>query len=265
MLLNKRVMVPLRQRKAEVVQIIDLSPTMRRIRLVGDDLSGFETDPLAPEAHIKVFFPERGAALKMPKVLEDGSADWHGAAEGRFSPFRDYTVRAFDKDKKQLDIDFVLHDEGVGGPWAQHAKIGDELGIFGPRSLKIPPLNADNYVFFVDETSLPALSRWMEILPPNVQVNAWIEVDNDRSKIDLIGGERRHFHWLYRDDSSTEYGELLYLAVTELPILLLSKNTWLWAATEAHVISNMKRRLMMLTSLLNPAHIDLVAYWKRTE
>jgi NADPH-dependent ferric siderophore reductase len=31
-------------------------------------------------------------------------------------------------------------------------------------------------VFFVDETSLPELARWLEILPKTAKIDAWIEV-----------------------------------------------------------------------------------------
>ncbi|WP_394183884.1 siderophore-interacting protein [Marinomonas posidonica] len=263
MLKNTRIEVPLKARSARVIRIMDLSPTLRRVRLQGPELEGFGFHPLAPEAHVKLFFPHTPDDLRMPEVLEDGSADWQGAAEGRFSPFRDYTIRAFDEQQLTLDIDFVLHDEGVGGPWAKQAKIGDILGIFGPRSVKLPPTNASNYVFFVDETSLPAFARWLEVLPNEARIDAWIEVANADSEIPLYHGDNVKLNWLYRDSGGGQlYGALLYHALETLPILSLSDATWLWAATEAHVIAKMKRRLMSLNSLINPAHLDLVAYWK---
>ncbi|RBO78514.1 siderophore-interacting protein [Marinomonas aquiplantarum] len=263
MLKNTRIEIPLKPRSAKVIRIMDISPTLRRVRLQGSELEGFGFHPLAPEAHVKLFFPQSPNHLRMPNVMENGSADWQGAKEGRFSPFRDYTIRAFDKHTCTLDIDFVLHDEGVGGPWAKQAKVGDVLGIFGPRSVKLPPTNAANYVFFVDETSLPAFARWLEILPNDAHIDAWIEVASADSEIPLSHGDNTKLNWLYRDsDGGQPYGALLYHAVETLPILSLSDATWLWAATEAHVIAQMKRRLMTLKSLINPAHLDLVAYWK---
>jgi NADPH-dependent ferric siderophore reductase len=49
-------------------------------------------------------------------VLSNGQADLKGTATARFSPFREYTIRAYDADLLTVDIDFVLHDEGIGGP-----------------------------------------------------------------------------------------------------------------------------------------------------
>lgn len=115
----------------------------------------------------------------------------------------------------------------------------------------------------MDETSLPAFARWLEILPNEARIDAWIEVASVDSEIPLSHGDNTNLNWLYRDSEDDQlYGALLYHALETLPILSLGDATWLWAATEAHVIAKMKRRLITLNSLISPAHIDLVAYWK---
>lgn len=261
---NERVEVPLKQRVATVVEVKDLSKTLRRIKLQGDDLEGFGFHPLAPEAHVKLFFPEESSdELRLPRVLSNGQADWKGAATGRFSPFREYTIRAYDADLLTVDIDFVLHDEGVGGPWAKQAKVGQTLGIFGPRSVKLPPFDASNYVFFADETSLPALARWLEILPKTAKIDAWIEVQSAENEIPLAQHSGANIRWLHRNDSldKVAYGALQLQALASLPEDLLSKNTWIWAAAEAHTIGQMKRELIK-SSKINTAHLDLTSYWK---
>lgn len=261
---NERVEVPLKQRVATVVKVKDLSKTLRRIKLQGEELEGFGFHPLAPEAHVKLFFPEcSGDELRLPTVLSNGQADWKGAATGRFSPFREYTIRAYDADLLTVDIDFVLHDDGVGGPWARQAEVGQTLGIFGPRSVKLPPLDASNYVFFADETSLPALSRWLEILPETAKVDAWVEVQSAENEIALPPHSGVSVHWLHRNDNleNVPYGALQLEVLAGLSDDLLSESTWVWAAAEAHTIREMKR-VLIKNSKINAAHLDLTSYWK---
>lgn len=261
---NERVEVPLKQRIASVVEIKDLSKTLRRIILQGDDLEGFGFHSLAPEAHVKLFFPEKSRdELCLPTVLGNGQADWKGAGTGRFSPFREYTIRSYDADLLTIEIDFVLHDEGVGGPWATQAEVGQSLGIFGPRSVKLPPLDAPNYVFFADETSLPAVARWLEILPETAKIDAWIEVQSSENEIPLPQHGGANIHWLHRngDLESVPYGTLHLEILKGLSGDLLSENTWVWGATEAHTIAQMKRELIK-NSCINTGHLDLTSYWK---
>lgn len=262
---QERIQVPLKQRVARVIKLKDLSSTLRRVTLQGEDFQDFGFHPLAPETHVKLFFPNASDdVLRMPEVLDDGNADWQGAAEGRFSAFRDYTIRSFDADLLTVDIDFVLHDVGVGGPWAKQAKVGDLLGIFGPRSVRLPPLDALKYVLFVDETSLPALARWLEILPESANIDAWIEVYSASSEISLPAHVGANLYWLHRNNEQENhpYGRLLLDALDNLPSGWACEKTWVWAATEAHAIVQLRRKLMNI-DVLNKDHLDLVAYWKQ--
>ena len=261
MLKNDRVEALLTQRMATVIAITDLSPTLRRIRLQGSDLEGFCFETLSPETHVKLFFPcDSKETITLPEVLNAGrSADWSGAREGRFSPFRDYTIRAFDAEALTIDIDFVLHDVGVGGPWAKQAEIGQCLGVFGPRSFKFPPLDAEHYVLLADETSLPALARWLEILPASARIDAWVEVASIESQIPLPEHDNAKVRWVYSDAG---YGQGLIDAVNAFSNDLISESTWVWGATEAHTVAQLKRHFLAHTEVA-VAHLDMVSYWKQ--
>ena len=260
---NEREEVQLKQRVITVVEVKDISKTLRRVTFHGEDLEGFKFHLLSPEAHVKLFFPDMETGeLRMPTVPADGwGADWEGVNEGRFSPFRDYTIRSFDADALIVEIDFALHHVGVGGPWAIQAKAGQKLGIFGPRFIKTPPLNAKRYVFLADETSLPALARWLEILPEEAIVDAWIEVESVESEIILPSHAGAHVHWLYSKPDET-IGSKLIEAVELISDEFFSSETWVWAATEAHTIAKLKRTLVK-DERLNSAHLDLTSYWKQ--
>lgn len=97
---------PLVARTLEVLGVQPLSPRIARVTLGGEQLAGFLT--AAPTDHVRVFFPERGRAPVLPTVV-DGRPQMHAGVD----PHRDYTVRAYRSDAGGLDIDIVLHDEGV--------------------------------------------------------------------------------------------------------------------------------------------------------
>jgi len=261
MLKNDRIEALLTQRMATVIAITDLSPTLRRIRLQGPDLEGFCFEVLSPETHVKLFFPcDSKDKITLPEVLDGGhGADWSGVREGRFSPFRDYTIRAFDAETLTIDIDFVLHDVGVGGPWAKQAEIGQSLGVFGPRSFKFPPLAAEHYVLLADETSLPALARWLEILPASARIDAWVEVTSIESQILLPSHDNSNIRWVHSDAG---YGQGLVDAVNAFSNDLIGELTWVWGAMEAHTVAQLKRHFLAHTEV-KAAHLDLVAYWKQ--
>jgi NADPH-dependent ferric siderophore reductase len=118
----------LRVRMLEVVRVASIAPRMRRITLGGRDLGGFTS--LAPEDHVKVFFPRPGEARPVvPTVGPDGVVPPPGD-----KPIgRDYTPRRHDPGRGELDIDFFLHGAGVAARWAAAAQPGDVVGVAGPR------------------------------------------------------------------------------------------------------------------------------------
>lgn len=72
---------------------------------------------------------------------------------------RDYTPRHFDAARRELTLDFILHDAGPATAWAQQVKIGDQLGIGGPRGSQVVADVFDWYLLLGDETAMPAIGR----------------------------------------------------------------------------------------------------------
>lgn len=256
------VQYKLQQRFAKVISVTDLSPSLRRIQFGGLDLLSLPFDRLAPDLHVKLFFPEdpwdAANKIKMPVVQRNGEADWYGVRDGRFSDFRDYTVRSFNAQLGQIEIDFVLHETGVGGPWASQAKVGQMLGVLGPRILKRIPTHANQYIFFADETGLPALARWLEILPLECSVWAAIEVSGYDGIIHLPERPNTTIHWLPRNEQDC-FGELLLSYLDHLPSI--DALSWCWGACEASTVVELKKRMLALGFCSE--YLDLKAYWKR--
>jgi NADPH-dependent ferric siderophore reductase len=190
----ERIRLETRTRTLTVASVTDLTPHMRRIRLIGPELRGF-TSPNHAD-HIKLFFSADGNPLPQPQRHPDGLV-W---PEGTPRPLmRDYTPRYFDPIALTLDIDFVLHGDGPASTWAEGARPGDSLMIGGPRgSLRVPD-TFDWYLLAGDETALPAIGRRIEELPAGKPVIAVIEVPEAADEQRFISQANVDLHWIHRE------------------------------------------------------------------
>ena len=83
---------------------------------------------------------------------------------------RDYTPRRHDAEAGTLEIDFALHEAGPATQWAEQAKVGDLLGVGGPRGSFIVPTDFDWHLLIGDDTALPAIcAGWPSCRPARVQ------------------------------------------------------------------------------------------------
>jgi len=122
-----RIHHPLVPRLLTVRRVTDLSPTLRRVALGGPALDGFAAH--GPTDHVKVFFPDADGEVRMP-VVEDGR--WAGRDDSL--PFRDFTVRTFGPQSRELELEIAVHADGLAGAWAAQAAPGQRLGVLGPKS-----------------------------------------------------------------------------------------------------------------------------------
>jgi NADPH-dependent ferric siderophore reductase len=139
-----------RRRHLTVADARPLTPRMRRVRLVGEDLADFASG--AFDDHIRVFFPAA--------TPEDPAA---------VAP-RDFTPRRYDQAERALTVDVALHAQGPASAWAERAKPGDPLVIGGPRGSQVPPDDFDWWWMIGDETALPAMGRRLEEARPGERI-----------------------------------------------------------------------------------------------
>src|SRR5579859_611358 len=130
-----RVRHPLKFRLLRVKKVHAVNPHLIRVTFTGEDLHDFVSASF--DDHIKVFFPEPGADKP---VLPEAGPDGPVFPAGQARPIaRDFTPRRFDAEARELDIEFAMHEAGPAATWAAQAKVGQYLGIGGPRgSLVIP-------------------------------------------------------------------------------------------------------------------------------
>lgn len=246
---NTRLRLDVRFRELTVLRTEEVTPHMRRIVLGGDDLAGFDSP--GADDHIKLFFPNAAGEIVLPVLTAEGRSYPAGKAP---SPARDYTPRWWDHERGELAIDFVLHDQGVAGPWAERAQPGDMLVIGGPRGSFVVADTYDAYVLIGDETALPAIARWLDVLPDSAEVQAFIEVRDEAERQDLPQYENVRIHWLERNGFPAASSTLLEDMLTDFEAP--DGDVFYWIATES-------RRARMMRKFIE-GHLGVPRDWIRS-
>jgi NADPH-dependent ferric siderophore reductase len=251
------VMYDLTPRFLEVTRSDSLTPQMQRLTFRCTDPDGFHFVPMAPDEHVKLFFPQpETGEIVMPGIGPDGIVP---PADGARPVYRDYTVRAFDAERAELVIDFVLHTHGVGGSWAATADVGERLGMLGPRGSHIYPTGYDWYLLAADETALPAIGRWFEELPGDKEIVAFIEVSGPENEIDLPVRPGARVTWLHRGDTEPGNSPLLQEAIRDVDFP--AGDYFAWIAGEANTLKPIRRYLRR--DLGVPKHrVKVDGYWR---
>ena len=250
-------MYDLLARTVEVDQTIDLSPEMRRVRFRITDPESFHFVHMAPDDHVKLFFPHPDTGrVEMPDFGENGMKL---PTEEPFPVYRDYTVRAYDRAAGLLDIDFVVHTHGVAGAWAATASPGDRLGMLGPRGSHIYPTGYDSYLLGADDTAIPALARWLEELPAGKTVVAFVEVSGPDTEIELPRRPDTTLVVLHRGQAPAGNSELLHSAIRShgLP----PGEFYCWVAGEANSLKPIRRYLRRELGLPKD-RVKVDGYWR---
>ena len=211
-------------------------PRVVAVTLQGKSLAGF-TAP-NPGGHIKIAF---------------------GSDNCDRPTMRTYTPRRFDADRRELDVEFVLHGDGVASNWAATAQIGDELTVLGPGGNYRPEARSGTFVIAVDETAFPAAGTVVEALPVNTEIVALCEVAGERDERPLSPNHDVDISWLHRATSGFGPGALLFDAVKELPSDLDAD--W-FVACEAGAMRRIRRHLR-IDRRVEPGRLQTRGYWRQ--
>lgn len=252
------VMHDLIARTIEVVRTERVSAGMQRVVLGGAELAGFVFLDMAPDDHVKLFFPNpKTGELVLPSLGPNGIRPKQG---GALPIHRDYTVRAFNRDRLEVSFDFALHTHGVGGAWAEHAQPGERLGVVGPRGSHVYPTGYDWYLLAADETALPALSRWLEELPEDRKVAAFIEVSGPDDEVTLPRRRDTHVQYLHRGSAEPGSTTLLFDAIRahRFP----AGDFFAWIAGEANSLKPIRRYLRRELNVAKD-RVKVDGYWRR--
>jgi len=187
------------------------TPSLVRVVLGGDGLAGFTPSPCT-DGYVNVAIPPAGAPYRAPFALDELKGL---PAEQR--PYRRrYTVRRWDRERRQLTLEIVVHgDAGAGGGWATSARPGDALVFTGPAGAYRPDPAADWHLMVGDESALPAIAASLEAVPAGAPAVVRLVCDGPEHEIALDGRARLDVAWLHRTGGPGDE-ELLAAAVRDL-------------------------------------------------
>ena len=145
----QRVRHEIKMREVTVTKVEPLTPDFVSVTFEGESLADFVS--ASYDDHVK--FVQQVAGEKV---------------------MRDYTPRHYNRDARQLTIEFALHAEGHASDWARQVAPGQTAVIAGPRGSMIIPTDYEWQLLAGDDTALPAIRRRLQELPSGVNVHVLV-------------------------------------------------------------------------------------------
>lgn len=255
-------------REVEVVRTVDITPGMRRVTLSGEQLRAFTTaDGLVRppfespgfDDDLGFYFPYPGQ--RDPVLPVQGEAKLIVPKDPR--PLsRAYTVRRWDPEAGELDVDFVKHGVGAGTTWAYRTQPGDRIHLSGPSTSKTFPTGADWLLVAGDDTALPAIGRLLDELPPAARAQVFIEIAEDAHRQELRELPGVEVTWLVRPGATA--GTVSPLTETVRGAQWWSGQAFAWLAGEHTAVRDIRRHLVEDRGVPKE-DIDFAGYWRRSE
>ncbi|MFT3944079.1 MAG: siderophore-interacting protein [Ancrocorticia sp.] len=257
---------PMALRELEVLRVADVTPGMRRVTLTGHQLAAHTTpDGLEQKAFastgfdddVRLIFPYPGETEPVLPIIKDGGITF---PKERKLLAKVYTVRSYDPERRELEIDFVKHGIGIATTWAYRAQPGDHIHVFGPAVSSGLPENADWLVVAGDDTAIPAIARLLEELPADARAQVFIEVAEEAHRQELRELEGVNVTWLARNGAEPGTTTLLLDAVRQAT--WWEGDAFAWIAGEQATVRDLRRHLIEERGL-DKRRIDFTGYWKR--
>ena len=199
----------------EVVGVEPVTPRMVRVLFSGSGFDAFAREAAErgnTDTYVKMMFAKPELGLIPPYDLDALRA--HLAPEDMPSQ-RTYTIRKIDHVARTIAIDFVKHgDTGIAGPWAERVSTGAKVILSSPGGNYRPNPEADEHLFFGDESAIPAIAASIESLPPSARGRAFIEVGSAEDEIAINAPEGVELFWLHRNGAAC--GSVMVAAVEAL-------------------------------------------------
>lgn len=248
-------------RLLEVVRVEDLSPSMRRIHLSGEQLHNFPRN--SDGAHIKLMLPQAHQQIPVLPTLGENGPIWPEAHERPI--VRTYTVANYDEHLRILAVDFVKHgDNGPASKWVMQAQIGHKIGVVGPAGPARHDVSADYFLLITDLSGLPAVRSVLAALPSDAKGEVWIEVQYSVDVIALSQAKGVRVHWLIRGHGlRAGHSRLLLDAVQNLAwdnVTRQGKLSVTLAGESAQVVAI--RDFLQHERQIPRAQMYAVPYWK---
>jgi NADPH-dependent ferric siderophore reductase len=225
---------------------------MVRVTLAGPDLDGLAVGQ--PAASVRLLLPS-------PGTEELVTPSWNGneflLPDGRRPTIRTFTPRRVAPEALELDLEIVVHGDGVASEWAATAAPGNQGAISGPGRGYAIERGAAAFLLAGDETAIPAISQLLEALPAETPVQVHIEVAHPDARLALADHPCATVEW-YDLPPDASPGDALVAAVSGADI---PPDTRVWAAGEAAAVQRMRRNLFADRALPR-TQASVRGYWK---
>ena len=224
-----------------VVRKHRLSDHFMRVIFTGEHLDAFGTDGY--DQRIKILLPSSPGSWGDPLLFSDEATDqlswyerWRALTPSLRYLLRTYTVRAVNQARREVTVDFVLHDHaGPAGRFAATCRVGDEIGIVGPNALSKDSAvgidfhhrGARNLLIMGDETAVPAVGSILETLQRdgwNGHAAVLLEVPDESDELTLpqlpgvhISWQARHSAAVLPQEEAPRQGATLLQRLHDLP------------------------------------------------
>ena len=257
---------PITTRMLEVRRVQDITPGMRRVTLGGPQLQAFTAGTGYPVAAFRSdgFDDEFKLLIRHPDVKEAvGPTQAAGLLNWPRDPHmlvRTYTVRRYDAEQGEIDVDLVRHAGGAASEWAETAQVGEKMQIAGPKMSAGQPVGADWLLIGGDETALPAIGRWLENWPVGARAQVFIEVRRDSHRQEVLVPQGVQLTWLSREGRDLSEN-LLLDAVQRME--WWEGEVFVWLAGEANSLKPVRQWLQERG--LSRDQLDITGHWTRRE
>ena len=229
----ERVRQEPQRRKVQVSAVESLGPHFASITFSGETLDSFQSPGF--DDHVKFMLPGEGDS------------------DGEDMVRRDYTPRRFNRDRREVVIEFALHGHGPTSEWARMVKVGQSALIAGPRGSMIVPTDFDWHILAGDSSALPAIHRRLEELPATTRAIVVLDVPDPADRRPLSSAATLDLQWLPDSDTWLEALRRLKRPPGE---------GYVWCAGEASVMAQVRE--VVYGEWQHPReHAKVAAYWKR--
>ncbi|MCX4821895.1 siderophore-interacting protein [Streptomyces sp. NBC_01142] len=240
--------------EAQVVRTERITPHMVRVVLGGEGLAGLGVGE-ATDHYVKLLFPAEGVTYPEPFDIDRIRKEF---PREQWPANRTYTVRSWDPVNREMAVDFVVHgDEGLAGPWAARARVGETMHILGPGGGFAPDPAADWHLLVGDESALPAIAASMEQMPAGALVHAFVEISGPEEEQKTATPDGTEITWLHRGDRPV--GEALVAAVTSLDFP--EGDVCAFVHGEAAFVKELRRHLR-LERQVPREQLSISGYWR---
>ena len=224
----QRVRHELKAREVTVSDVRQLAPNFVSVTFKGESLHDFVS--LSYDDHVKFIL--------------------HDAAGERV--MRDYTPRHYDRDARELTLEFALHTEGHMTHWAREAKVGQQAVIGGPKGSMIIPADYTWQILAGDATALPAIRRRLDELPAAADVLVLV-AGEEAAALEFASAARLRVQRVPTPDDIVE-------AFRGMP--LPEGDGFIWCAGEAQMAKQVRDILFVDKGFARDA-ARISAYWKK--